>query len=79
MAGEREIVGFAVQRFNPPTGNWRNINDRILTRDHTRIGVEYKVAVERARAAADREVTGWSAAYPQEEYRAVPFYFGGTY
>lgn len=63
---------FIVQHFNEEAGTWLSINDRVFVRDHIKPGVPKGEAVKRAQLEAEKQVSGWQAAYPLRQYRAIP-------
>lgn len=63
------VVGMAVQFYREELGVWRNINDRILVRDYHKPGLSEGAALAAARREGDRQVTGWSNAFPLRQYR----------
>lgn len=63
------VIGMVVQLYRADLSEWRKINDRILVRDYLKPGISHEAAVAAARREGERQVTGWSNAYPTKEYR----------
>lgn len=73
------VVGMAVQFYREELGVWRNINDRILLRDYQKPGISPETALAAARREGERQVSGWSGAYPLRRYRLRAVTASGEY